>query len=134
MSIKDQIEASQTKSLVYLDAIRTQPDDMQAVYDNLTLFVLHRFFLTEEAPDTDDIMALSKLSTDKLLEVNRKGELQSLSNNCAGVSSDTLKKALLIMTLQKQLAITFDPLRNETIGQLAQTIVEELGGGFRGCS
>ena len=41
--------------------------------------------------------------------------LQDLSNNCVGVSSETMKKALLIMTLQKQLGIVFDSEENDTM-------------------
>ena len=126
-SIKEQIRARNEKSLDYLRDIRENPDDFIAVSKNIKAFVLHRFFLVEDNPDTDGIAELSKLSIEKLLEVNKRGMLQDLSNNCAGVSSETMKKALLIMTLQKQLGVVFDPMKNDTVSQLAQSVVEQLG-------
>ena len=125
-SIKDQIRAMNEKSFDYLKTIQEHPGDERLVSENLKSFVLHRFFLVDERPSTEEIAELSRLSIEKLLEVNKQGMLQDLSNNCAGVSSETMKKALLILTLQKQLGVTFDPLKNDTISQLAHTVVEQL--------
>ncbi|BDE96833.1 hypothetical protein [Raoultibacter timonensis] len=125
-SIKEQIVASSEKSLEFLAAIRGRPNDVRFVSENLKAFVLHRFFLVDENPSTEDIAELSRLSIEKLLEVNRQGALQDLSNNCAGVSSETMKKALLIMTLQKKLDVSIPAEENDTVSQIAAAIVRQL--------
>lgn len=125
-SIKEQIVASSEKSLEFLAAIRGRPNDVRFVSENLKAFVLHRFFLVDENPSTEDIAELSRLSMEKLLEVNRQGALQDLSNNCAGVSSETMKKALLIMTLQKKLDVSIPAEENDTVSQIAAVIVRQL--------
>ncbi|WP_139652559.1 hypothetical protein [Raoultibacter phocaeensis] len=126
--IKERIEALYEKSFAYLDSIKSQAGDEEAVRAHLKSFVLHRFFLVDEDPASDDIATLATMSTEKLLRIDRKNALGDMPNNCAGTSSETLKKALLIMTLHKQLGVRFDPLENDTIAQLSRSIVQQLGG------
>ena len=125
--VKERIVAANEKSKVFLEAIKANPGQFEAVRENVRAFVLHRFFLDEEDPKSEDLGELARLSLSKLSQVNKSGVLQDLSNNCAGVSSETMKKALLIMTLQKQLGVRFDPEENDRISQIAHAIVRELG-------
>lgn len=125
------VEASE-RSKTFLEDIRVHPDDFGEVHDNLRSFVLYRFFLIDDDPQTEDVEELAHMSIEKLAEINKRGMLQDLSNNCTGVSSETMKKALLIMTLQKSLGVTFDPEKNETLPQMATAIVGQLGQGGGG--
>lgn len=125
------VEASE-RSKTFLDDIRVRPDDFGEVHDNLRSFVLHRFFLMDDDPQTEDVEELAHMSIEKLAEINKRGMLQDLSNNCTGVSSETMKKALLVMTLQKSLGVTFDPDENDTLPQMAAAIVGQLGQGGGG--
>ena len=125
-AVKRRIVDAKEASAAFLENIKDDPSDFKAVHANLRSFVLYRFFLMDDDPQTDSIDELSRMSLRKLAEINKRGMLQDLSNNCVGVSSETMKKALLIMTLQKQLGVTFDPEENDTLAQLAQRIVRQL--------
>ena len=120
--VKQHIVDAKEASAAFLENIKDDPSDFKAVHANLRSFVLYRFFLMDDDPQTDSIDELLR----KLAEINKRGMLQDLSNNCVGVSSETMKKALLIMTLQKQLGIVFDSEENDTLAQLAQSIVRQL--------
>ena len=126
--IKERIEALYEKSFSYLDAIKAEACDEDAVSAHLRAFVLHRFYLADEDPASDDIASLAAMSAEKLLRIDRENALGDMPNTCAGASSETLKKALLIMTLHKQLGVEFDPFENDTIAQLSRSIVQQLGG------
>ena len=106
--VKRHIVDAKESSAAFLENIKDDPSDFKAVHANLRSFVLYRFFLMDDDPQTDSIDELSRMSLRKLAEINKRGMLQDLSNNCVGVNSETMKKALLIMTLQKQLGIVFD--------------------------
>lgn len=123
-SIRDQILEANEKSKVFLERVKACPEDVALVEDSLRMFIWHRFFIVEEAPATDDIGELAALSMKKVIAVNKQGVLQDLSNNCAGVSSETMKKALLIMTLQKNLGIVFSPDATDAIPGLAAEIAK----------
>ena len=124
--VKQHIVDAKEASAAFLENIKDDPSDFKAVHANLRSFVLYRFFLMDDDPQTDSIDELSRMRLRKLAEINKRGMLQDLSNNCVGVSSETMKKALLIMTLQKQLGIVFDSEENDTLAQLAQSIVRQL--------
>lgn len=126
VSIKEQIIAANERSLDFLQEIREHPGDRGFVLERIRQFTLHRFFLVEENPSTDDVGELSQMSIRKLLEVNKRGMLQDLSNNCAGVSSETMKKALLVMTLQKQLGVSIPAEENDTLSQIAAAVSRQL--------
>ena len=125
--IKAQLLELKERSAVFIEGIKAAPTDREKVFSNLRAFILCRFALAEENPAGENVADLAQLSLDKLVKIDRAGALQDLSDNCTGASSTIMKKALLITSLQKKLGVTFGEQENDTISQLADAVVRELG-------
>ena len=82
--VKERIVAANEKSKVFLEAIKANPGQFEAVRENVRAFVLHRFFLVEEDPKSEDLGELARLSLSKLSQVNKSGVLQDLSRQLRG--------------------------------------------------
>ncbi|BDE96871.1 hypothetical protein [Raoultibacter timonensis] len=128
-SLKETIARSNELAYTCLEQIAQAGCDRDAVHALLKAYIGYKFLLADDEMGSEDIAALSKASVDKLLANHRKEALQDVSSVCAGASSASTKKVLLIMALQKGLGIRFDARASgavKTIDDLAREVCARI--------
>jgi hypothetical protein len=125
--IRERILAGNTAAAQQMEHIRRHPHmDFSAFYICIRSFLLSKFLLDgASAAGIDSIGELSALSIQQALQISG-GDLASadISLNCSSTSSVVTKKVLLLMAIQRELGIRFDPAETaeiETVTQLAET-------------
>lgn len=113
----------------HVDAILASPDDAAAVERHIRSYILLRFALEDDTPE-DSLSALAHMSLKRLDELRKNGvDINDVSPGCNGVSTESAKKALLLVSLQKALGIRLDAMQAayiETIPQLAGAVSAAL--------
>jgi len=126
-SIKDRIIIANREASAVMETIKSSPKlAKDEFYQLIRQYILIKFFLSDEACTEDNIIELSELSIQRVLKIS-KGNLKAadISVHCAGTSSVIDKKVLLLLAIQKQLGIKFNPDETsnaETIRQLSDLI------------
>jgi len=127
------LQENQEKAKAHIIAILTGPQDFETVYLHLRAYVACKYFLEGAEMETDNLIKLGDISTEKLAELRRGGlEYADKSVGCTSVASSVTKKILLVLSLRKFLTdVTFDPdtvAETATVSDLAQLILQKLKG------
>ena len=128
-SFKDIISRSNEEARACREESERAAGDQPAVKALLKRYIGCKYLLDESEMASEDIASLSKASVDKLLATHRKETLQDVSSVCAGSSSASTKKVLLIMSIQKGLGIRFDAKISgsiKTIDDLTREVCSRL--------
>lgn len=128
-SLKETIARSNERAQACLERIACVGCDRAAVHALLKEYIGCKYLLDESEMECEDLAALSKASVDKLLANHRNEALQDVSSVCAGASSASTKKVLLMMALQKGLGIRFDAKTSgavRTVGDLAREVCARI--------
>ena len=126
-SIKDRIIIANREASAVMETIKSSPNlAKDEFYQLIRKYILIKFFLSDEVCTEDNIIELSELSIQRVLKIS-KGDLKAadISVHCAGTSSVIDKKVLLLLAIQKELGIKFNPDETsnaETIRQLSDLI------------
>lgn len=129
MNIKTQVERNETLAERELDHMREECDP-SVFHQRLMRYIRLRYLLDDDPYWDDDLSTITRYSIRRTLE--RTGDPAGLSDlgiNCAGSSSATTKRLLLIISLRKGLDITLDPdeiAQIETVSGLAALLQAAL--------
>ena len=109
--IKEKFRAYKEDAALEMDIIREMDlTDTDALHDHLYIYVKRKYMLDDEECESDVLMDLIHASLDKSLKAPKgSAEAIELASGCGGVSSAVTKKILLLMVIQKELSIKFDP-------------------------
>jgi hypothetical protein len=105
--------------------------EYHALYGHLRAYILARFLLgREEAGEAEGLAELAEMSIAKTMSIRRE-ELPGvdISGSCTGSSSVVTKKVLLLISLEKELDIDFQPeesARITTVSELAESVHKKL--------
>ncbi len=103
-----QLRANQARAAALAGEMAAAPDGRREAL--LREYVRCKFFLPDDAPDSDDLFALADAGTARLAGLRRDGlELPDKSAGCTSVASSVTKKALLVLALGRALGVRFDP-------------------------
>lgn len=133
MSMQDRIRSAQARSEQAIERLRNDVPTTENTYELLKAFIVDRFLIDDGfwndslAKLADHSIELAALKTE---EEEEGGEsLRDLSMNCAGASSSETKRALLLITLRKQLDLNLPPsmaATHDTVPLLAAEITRQL--------
>ena len=124
--IKARIAASAEAASRHMGAIKNAADmPDEEMYGHIRSYVLMKFLLGENEESTE-LDELAVKSIRRAMELSG-GDLSKsdVSQGCAGATSAVTKKVLLLLAIQKELNIKFDPSESadiETLRQLSEKI------------
>ena len=97
----------QTEALV--EQMLAAPLTYEALYPLIHDYVYLKFWLFDGEEETDAILELADISTEKIAELKEGGlVVVERSGTCGSVSSAVTKRILLLMALQKALGILIE--------------------------
>ena len=128
--IRAQLLQRAEEAKLQTDAILNETDmTEETLHRHLRSYVLCRFGL-DETVEENNILALARISIARSAELTSKGiKVSDISPGCSGISSETAKKALMLVTLQKALGIKLDGGKAayiETLEGLARAVFEQV--------
>lgn len=129
MNIKTQVERNETLAERELNRMRGECDP-SVFHRRLKRYIRLRYLLDDDPYWDDDLSTITQYSIRRTLEkTGDPAGLSDLGVNCAGSSSATTKRLLLVISLRKGLDITLDPdevARIETVSGLAALLQTAL--------
>lgn len=131
VDIKERLLAANAAAAEQINFIRSgATKDYSVLFNHVRQYVMHKFLLTEADLCTDNLFELAEISIANSTNIRRQDLAElDVSLNCTGESSVITKKVLLLLALQKGLAIQFSPDETadiETLPQLAAVIFRDL--------
>ena len=129
MDVKEHVKANEAAASRILQKLREDKDEA-AFSEHLKSYIRLRYLLDDDPYWSDDLDEYTKYSIKKMTEQSGgEVKLRDLGINCAGASSATTKRLLLIISLRKGLGIDLDPeaaASVETIYELASLLQSAL--------
>lgn len=118
----------QTEGLV--QQMLAAPLTYEALYPLIHDYVYLKFWLFDGEEETDEILALADISTEKIAELKKGGlVVVERSGTCGSISSAVTKKILLLMALQQALGIMIEhhaAADITTLSELTNAVIEGL--------
>lgn len=98
--------------------------------DSIQRYVLHKYLLDEESMHVISLKELAELSVARSLKLDKdRAVLKDSPSTCEGATSAMNKKVLLLLAIQRDLGIEFQPDKTagiETTSDLAEAVWNQL--------
>lgn len=121
---------SKEQAEVLIEQMKTAPAAYDALYPLIHDYVYLKFWLFDGEEETDAILELADISTEKIAELKKGGlVVVERSGTCGSISSAVTKKILLLMALQQALGIVIEhhaAADITTLSELTNAVIEGL--------
>ncbi len=125
---EDHLKQNKGESEYILIQMKRSIEHFERLYSYVKLYLYLKFMLFEGEEDTEDILELADISTEKIAELKAQGlEFKERSGTCGSISSAVTKKLLLLISLQNALDFKFNTYETAditTLTELTQKIME----------